>query len=65
MARVKIEYIIDHLSSDIRRALEDAVKDECKGVNFDAHQLFRAFKRRVGSKCSTWVRVPDHYVEEE
>jgi hypothetical protein len=64
MARVKIEYIVDHLSSQFQNALEEAI-DECvdEGGEFDPTDLFRAFKRAVGRKCSTWERVPDQYVE--
>jgi len=65
MARVKIEQIVDHLSSEMRRALEDAVQRTCPDCRVDAHALFREFKRAVGRKCSTWENVPDHYVEAE
>ena|SRR2546425_677867 len=63
MARVKIEDIVDHLSSEMRRALEDAVKATISDAEFDSHELYRSFRRAVGRKCSTWEQVPDHYVE--
>jgi hypothetical protein len=63
MAKVKIEDIIEHLRSDIRRALEDTVRSTVPEANFDPHQLFRDFRRAVGRKCSTWERVPDRYVD--
>lgn len=63
MARVKIEEVIDHLSSDIKRALTDAVNNSISGAEFSPDNLFREFKRAVGRKCSTWERVPDRYVE--
>ena len=63
MARVKIEDIVDHLSSDMKRALERAVERTCPDVAFDRNQLFREFRRAVGAKCRTWESVPDHYVE--
>lgn len=63
MARVKIESIIDHLSSDIRRALGAAVEETLVGNTIDTHDLFRAFRRAVRRKCNTWESVPDHYVE--
>ena len=63
MARIKIEEVIDHLSTEMRRALEDSVKEVSPGVNIDAYALFRAFKRTVGRKCNTWENVPDNYVE--
>ena len=63
MARVKMEKIVDHLSSEIRRALVDAVEREIPGSSVDAYSLFREFRRAVGRKCSTWERVPDSYVD--
>ncbi len=65
MARVKIEEVVDHLSSEMRRALEDAVRECAPDANIDAHELLRAFKRAVRRKCSTWEQVPDHYVEKD
>lgn len=63
MARVKIEGIVEHLSSDMRRALAEAVNECIRDAHVDASELFRAFKRAVRRKCSTWERVPDQYVE--
>lgn len=63
MAKVKIEEVVDHLSSEMRRALEDAVNEVVPNARFDSYELFRAFKRNVYRKCSTWETVPDRYVE--
>jgi len=63
MARVKIEDVIDHLDSEMCRALEDAVQEVIPGARFDSRELFRAFKRAVYRKCSIWEEVPDQYVE--
>lgn len=63
MARVKIEDIVDHLSSDIRRALRDALGRTAPECEVDSRQLFRAFKRAIGRRCSTWDRVPDRYID--
>jgi len=63
MARVKIEEIVDHLSSEMRNALVEAVTQVAPEVRIDAHALHRAFVRAVGRKCSTWEQVPDQYVE--
>jgi hypothetical protein len=63
MARVQIEEVVDHLSSEMRRALEDAVRECAPNASFDPHELFRAFRRAVRRKCSTWERVPDQYVQ--
>jgi hypothetical protein len=62
MARLKIEGVIDHLSSEMRKALAQATDQVMPGSHVDERELFRAFKRAVGRKCSTWERVPDHYV---
>lgn len=63
MAQVNIEEIVDHLSSEIRRALGDAVQEVLPNAQIDAHDLFRAFRRAVGRKCNTWEEVPDQYVQ--
>ena len=63
MAKVKIEEVIDHLSSEMRRALEEAVREVLRDAHIDSHELFRAFRRAVGRKCSTWEAVPDRYVD--
>jgi hypothetical protein len=63
MAQVKIEEIVDHLSSEMRRALEDAVQAQIPGAQFDSYELFREFKRAVYRKCDIWENVPDQYVK--
>ena len=63
MSRVRIEEVIDHLSSEMRRALNESVKEVMPNSHFDEYELFRAFRRAVGRKCNTWESVPDHYVE--
>lgn len=63
MAKVKIEEIIDHLDSEIRRALEDTIKNHFPNSNFDSREVFRTFKRMVGRKCNTWENVPDNFIE--
>jgi hypothetical protein len=63
MAQVHMEGIVDHLSSEMRRALEAAVEEEIPDANVDAHSLFRAFRRAVGRKCNHWEAVPDQYIQ--
>jgi len=65
MARVRIEEVVDHLRTEMRRALEAAIQDVAPDAEIDPHALFRAFKRQVGRKCSTWERVPDQLVDTE
>ena len=50
MARVKIEEIVDHLSSEMRKALSIAVLKTMPEANFDEHQLFREFRATVRKK---------------
>jgi len=63
MARVRTEHIVEHLSSQMRRALGAAVLEVIPDAEFDEYELFRAFRRAVGRKCSTWEQVPDQDVE--
>lgn len=63
MAQVQMDEIVDHLSSEMRRALADAVREVAPEVDIDSYQLFRAFKRAVRRKCSTWETVPDGAVQ--
>lgn len=63
MAKVNVEEIVDHLDSDIRRALEDTVKTVVRDGRFDAHELCREFKRNVRRRFSTWETVPDRCVK--
>ena len=65
MARINPEEIVDDLSSEFRRALEDAVLEILPNAEFDRSELFRAFKRAVRRKCSTWETVSDHHVEKD
>ena len=65
MAKIKIEEVIDHLDTDIRKALKNTVDECCPGNTADAYDLFRQFKREVSRKCSTWENVPDNYVEKD
>jgi hypothetical protein len=62
---VKIEDIVDHLSTEMRRALEDSIHKVAPNARFDAHELFREFRRAVGRKCNTWENVPDSFVDKQ
>jgi len=59
MAQVKIQSIVEHLDSEMKRALEDAVSRVLPEVQVDRNELYREFRRAVGRKASMWVRVPD------
>lgn len=64
MAQVEIEGIVGHLSSEMCRALEAAVEEVIPNIQFDRHELFRAFRRAIRRKCNTWEQVPDSYVRD-
>lgn len=64
MSYVNAEGIVDHLSTEMRRALRDAVQQTIPTAQFDEHELFRAFRRAVRRKCSDWESVPNQYVRE-
>jgi len=63
MAQIKIEDVIDHLSYEMKRALEAAVQDVAPNADIDRNELFRSFRRAVGRKCNTWVDVPSQLVK--
>jgi hypothetical protein len=65
MARVQMEQIVEHLKIEVRKALAAAVESSIPGAQFDKNQLFRAFRKKVGSKCGMWSQVPDEYVDKE
>jgi hypothetical protein len=62
MAQVQMEPIMEHLRTEMRRALSIAVREVIEDAKFDESALYRAFRRAVRSKCGVWERVPDQYV---
>jgi len=65
LARVKIEEIVDHLSSEMRKSLRDSVNSVIPDADFDERELFREFKRQIRRKCNTWEAVPERYIDSE
>ncbi len=63
MARVKIESLIEEYSLEFRNALAQAVQEAIPVVEFDEHELYRAFRRQIVSKLGTCVRVRNNDVE--
>ena len=63
MARVKIELLIEEYSADFRNALAQAIREVIPGVTFDEQELYRAFRRHIVTRLSTWVRVRNDGVE--
>lgn len=65
MAKVKIEDVVDHLSSEFRRALEETMIEHFPGQDFDSRDVYRTFKKQVYKKCNVWETVPYLYIKKE
>lgn len=63
MAQVEIEEVVDHLSTEFRKALEDICREHFPSSDFDSQELFRDFLRAVRRRCSTWEEVPNEHVK--
>ena len=63
MPRVKIEEIVDSLSSEITKALEDAVHKCCQRRILIEAPYFELLNVLLRAIFSTSERVPDQYVE--
>lgn len=63
MAEFKIEDVVDHLSTEMRRALDEAVRQVMPGAQFNSHELYPAVKRAVYRKCRIWEQVPDRFIK--
>ena len=65
MARLKIEAVLDHLSADMRHALDETIRKALPEAEIDAFGLYREFVGAVRRKCRTWESVPDAYVDKD
>lgn len=63
MARVKMDELVDHLSSEMKKALDDTLQKHFAGQSYDRNAFFRDFTRNVYRRCNVWENVPDQYVE--
>jgi len=54
MAQVRIEEIVDHLSSEMRKPLEETLREVVPNVQVDPYELVRTFRRAVRYKCNDW-----------
>jgi hypothetical protein len=62
MAFVRPEEVIEDLSTVMRFALEDAVRQTLPNVQVNIDTLFQTFKTCVGARCSQWEQVNDSHV---
>ena len=63
MAQIQVEELVDHLSSEFRRALTDTIREVLPDADFDERAAYRVFKRAVGRKCNTWEAVPKNIIK--
>ena len=63
MARIKVADVFDHLSVQIRGALDEAVERTVPGVEVDRARLYREFRRAVVARCKTWENTPNSAVD--
>jgi hypothetical protein len=62
-AKIKVEEIIDHLSTEFTAALDIAVNRTIPNAKYDKAQLFYEFKNAIRNRCGTWEKVPDKYID--
>ena len=60
MARVRMDDLIEHFSSELRSVLTRVLKEEAPDV--DANRIFEAFKRAAKSSLGS-ESGPDSYVD--
>lgn len=63
MARVKVEGVIQHLSTPIRAALEEAVLSAYPFQTVNRDDIYREFRVALAKRCRAWEEVPDEFVE--
>ncbi len=65
MARIKLVEIVDHLSPQVRAALDEAVERTVPGVEVDRARLYREFRRALSARAKMWENVPNSTVDAE
>jgi hypothetical protein len=63
MAKIKVDDVIYHLSSEFKKGLDDTMAQFAPGLRYDRDELFRFFNRAVYHHCSVWENVPDNSVD--
>lgn len=65
MAQIKLEAVMSRIDSEMKSALRIALNQQFPDKDVDVNSIYRTFKRKVASKCSSWVTIPDDYVMKE
>lgn len=65
MAQIKIDDIVDHLSSEFKTALASTVRNQIPGATFSDEGLFQEFSRQIYRACRIWESVPDKAVKRD
>jgi hypothetical protein len=65
MTHVKVEGVIQHLSTHIRAALEEAVLSAFPFQTVNRDDIYREFRVALARRCREWEEVPDYYVRTE
>jgi hypothetical protein len=63
MAKVKVEGVVQHLSTQIRGALEEAVLSAFPFQTVNRDDIYREFRVALARRCRPWEEVPDSFVE--
>ncbi len=63
VARIKTADLFDHLNTQLRAALDEAVDKTLPGIEIDKRQLYLAFRRALASKLKQWENVPGAAVD--
>jgi|GEM_PF-1166827 len=63
MARVKVADLVDHLTPQMRTALDEAVERTLPGVEVDRRKLYLEFRRALVTRCKQWENVPNAAVD--
>ncbi len=62
MAQIVVDDIVDHLSSEFKKALRRTLEKEMIGENNDINQIYRIFLKEIRRACNSTERVPDNYI---
>ena len=65
MTQVNVEDILEHLDSDIRPALAEAVEVVLDASDVDDQELYDAFLAALCQRLGTWETVPDDFCKDD